>query len=165
MRIKLFVFGKLKTPGLREAADYYFRLLRPWATLDEVELKPCSVPDKSPATRTQIQKKEGSLLLSQIETHGDLRTIFLLDETGQSKSTLQWADWMKNLEALGQKSPLSFCIGSSLGFAPEVRKLAKGTFSLGPQTLSHELARVVLSEQIYRAMSVVKGHPYHNEGK
>jgi 23S rRNA (pseudouridine1915-N3)-methyltransferase len=165
VRIKLFVFGKLKTPGLRDSADYYFRLLRPWASLDEIELKPCPVPDKSPATRTKIQKKETDLLLSQVETHGDLRAIFLLDEGGQSRTTLQWADWIKNLEALGQKSPLSFCIGSSLGFSPELRKLAKGTFSLGPQTLSHELARVVLTEQLYRALSVIQGHPYHNEGK
>jgi 23S rRNA (pseudouridine1915-N3)-methyltransferase len=164
VRICLFAFGKLKTPGLREAADYYKRLIRTWAPVEELELKPLQVPEKTPALRTQIQEKEGRILLERMKTESKGRSVyFILDETGKAKTTQQWAHSFKVLEQEGI-STVSFCVGSSLGFSEEVRNKAYGTLSLGPQTLPHELARVVLFEQIYRAHSVIKGHPYHNEG-
>ena len=164
MRIYVVSFGKLKTPGLRDAADYYKRLIRPWTELNEIELKPLPVPAKSESIRTQIQEKEGKVLLQRIRNESAQRSFFyLLDETGKAKPTQAWANDFRVWES-ESASTILFCIGSSLGFSDEVRKLAKGSFSLGPQTLSHELARVVLLEQLYRAYSVVKGHPYHNEG-
>lgn len=164
MKLYLFAFGKLRTDGVRSTADYFQRLIRPWASLEEVELKPISVPDKSPATRKQIQTKEGQRLLEKIsKTAGDSGWVFLLDEAGKSKSTLAWAEEIQRWESSGIKS-VSLCIGSSLGFSPEVRQKAQGSFSFGPQTLSHELARIILLEQLYRALSVNRGHPYHNEG-
>lgn len=167
MRLGLFVYGKLKTPGLREAADYYQRLIKTWTPIEETELKPFPVPEKHPKIRAQIQDKEGRQLLerlssSKAEASGRNR-VFLLDETGKTKSTLDWANWIKSWEIESVPS-VTFCIGSSLGFSNEVRQHSSGLISLSPQTLSHELARVVLLEQLYRALSVVKGHPYHNEG-
>ncbi|MBI2712812.1 MAG: 23S rRNA (pseudouridine(1915)-N(3))-methyltransferase RlmH [Bdellovibrio sp.] len=165
MKTKFFVFGKLKTPGLRDTGDYYIKLLRSWTEVEEIELRPQTVPDKSPITRLKIQEKEGELLLEQIEKRADPRHFYLLDEKGKPRTTYQWAEWLQDEEKKGGNGlTLSFCIGSSLGFSEPVRKKAKGLFSLGPQTLSHELARVVLLEQVYRAQSVTKGHPYHNEG-
>ena len=164
MKIKILAFGKLKTPGLREALDYYLRNLRPWAEAEEVELKPLSVPDKSPSLRKLIQEKEGTLLLDKLKTSLDSRgVLILLDETGKSLPTLEWAQLIKSLETEGIRE-ISFCIGSSLGFSSEVRSRARKTLSLGAQTLPHELARVVLGEQLYRSFSVNAGHPYHNEG-
>ncbi|MCM2278776.1 MAG: 23S rRNA (pseudouridine(1915)-N(3))-methyltransferase RlmH [Oligoflexia bacterium] len=160
MRIALLAFGKLRTPGLREAADHYSKLISPWAELREVELKPLSVPDKSAATRKLIQDKEGELLLSKL---GKLKHFYLLDETGKAQPTQGWANFVRSWQSEGI-SEIALCVGSSLGFSPAVRKASRGSLSLGPQTLPHELARVVLLEQIYRAWSVVKGHPYHNEG-
>jgi 23S rRNA (pseudouridine1915-N3)-methyltransferase len=162
--IRIAAFGKLKTPGLREAMDYYLRNLRAWAPNEELELKPIAVPDKSPATRTQIQEKEGSLLLERLEDSLDSRGILvLLDETGKSLRTLEWAELLRSWEQEGIRE-VNFCLGSSLGFSADVRKRARKALSLGPQTLPHELARVVLGEQLYRAHSVLAGHPYHNEG-
>lgn len=164
MRICVISFGKLKTPGLREAADYYKKLARSWLTVDEIELKPLSVPDKSPDTRLRIQEKEGQLLLDRLKSELPGRGIFyLLDEMGKPRPTQAWAQEFRSWES-DSISSIAFCVGSSLGFSAEVRQRAKGLFSLGPQTLPHELARVVLFEQIYRACSVTKGHPYHNEG-
>jgi 23S rRNA (pseudouridine1915-N3)-methyltransferase len=164
MKIHLLAFGKLKTPGLREAADYYAGLLRPWVKLEEQELKPVSVPDKSPSTRARIQREESSTLAGALETRlGERGAFYLLDEGGKSRSTMDWADSVREWE--GQSlTGLAFCVGSSLGFSEELRRRARGTLSLGPQTLAHELARVVLLEQLYRAWSVTRGHPYHNEG-
>ena len=158
MKLKLIAFGKLRTPGLREAADYYLRNVRPWATLEEIELKPIAVPDKSAATRLQIQEKEAELLLARVSERCRL---YLLDEGGKQLKTHAWAALARDWESQGE---VALCIGSSLGFHDRVRKRAHAALALGPQTLPHELARVVLLEQVYRAFSVIKGHPYHNEG-
>lgn len=164
MKIWVFAFGKLKTPGLRESADYYQGLLRSWVSIEEVELRPLPVPDKSPATRKQIQEKEGVLLLDRISKQLSSRSlIYLLDEGGKSFSTQQWAQLSRDWEGSGAPD-IALCIGSSLGFSTAVRKTARATLSFGPQTLPHELARVVLYEQIFRAWSITRNHPYHNEG-
>ncbi|MGZ3689613.1 MAG: 23S rRNA (pseudouridine(1915)-N(3))-methyltransferase RlmH [Bdellovibrionota bacterium] len=158
MRLRLVAFGKLKTPGLREAADYYLKLSRSWVEIEEIELKPLTVPDKSPATRNKIQEKEAALLLERLRPQ---TAIYLLDELGKTQPTREWAALTAKWEAAGD---VALCIGSSLGFGEEIREKARGLLSLGPQTLPHELARVVLLEQVYRAFSVTRGHPYHNEG-
>lgn len=164
MKIYLIAFGKLKTPGLKESAEYYRKLLRGWAQSEEIELKPLAVPDKSPATRAQIQDKEATLLEEKLDALLSGRGAFyLLDEGGKARTTLQWADLVREWEASGIPE-IALCIGSSLGFHERLRRRARGILSLGPQTLPHELARVVLLEQVYRAWSVTRGHPYHVQG-
>ncbi len=164
MKILLYAFGKLKTPGLREAADYYLKLSRGWLPVEEIELKPLSVPDKSTASRQLIQLKESELLLNRMERDLSARSlVVLLDESGPSKTTREWAESVQRWER-ESVNEIAFCIGSSLGFSKAVRIKASMTLGLGPQTLPHELARVVLLEQIYRTWGVTRGHPYHNEG-
>ena len=164
MRLFLIAFGKLKTPGLRETANYYLGLTRTWLPTEEIELKPLAVPDKSSETRRQIQEKESEILLSRISKLLSPRgAFFLLDEGGLTRPTQGWAELVRGWERDGLPE-IAFCIGSSLGFSQAVRKQARGILSLGPQTLPHELARVVAMEQLYRAWGVVRGHPYHNEG-
>jgi 23S rRNA (pseudouridine1915-N3)-methyltransferase len=157
LKIQLISFGRLKFPGYRDAANEYLKRLRPWAKCEEIELKPLSVPDKSAATRLRIQEEEAQMFLARA---GQAR-LFLLDETGKAFSTQQWAGLVRDWESSGTDVVLG--IGSSLGWAASLKKKAN-LLSLGPQTLSHELARVVLYEQFYRALSVLRGHPYHNEG-
>ena len=162
MKLYLVSFGRLKTPGLRESAHYFQKIIQPWVSLEEVELKPLLVPEKKSALRLQIQEKEGLLLRDWIapRAKGQFRVI-LFDETGKAKST---QDWANTLEAWKNQSVSSifFCLGSSLGFSVATKHWAHGLWSFGPQTFSHELARVVLLEQIYRSLSVLRGHPYHN---
>lgn len=162
MRVRILAFGKLKTPGLRAAADHYMKLIRPWVTVQETELKPLPVPNKSAATRTRIQGEEAEILQSSFGK-GRPPAIYLLDETGKTQTTQAWAHLVTQWKGSGE-AEIALVIGSSLGFSDELRKRARGVLSLGPQTLPHELARVVLLEQLYRAWSVTEGHPYHNEG-
>lgn len=163
MRVSVLAFGKLKTAGLREAANYYARLLKPWVTFQEIELKPLPVSEKSAAVRARIQGEETDFLLKRISTQcGGTSAIYLLDERGRARPTSAWAQDVRDWEATGP-TELVFCIGSSLGFGDEIRARARDLLSFGPQTLSHELARVVLLEQLFRAWSVTRGHPYHNE--
>ena len=164
MKLHLVAYGKLKTPGLREAADQYLKQLRPWVQLEETELKPISVPDKSPATRLRVQEKETEQLKQWLaQKVGPRGAYYVLDETGKALPTQGWAEMVRGWEA-GSLPDVALFVGSSLGFHPDFRRAARGVLSLGPQTLPHELARVVVFEQIYRAFSVVRGHPYHNEG-
>lgn len=164
MKVYLIAFGKLKAPGIRETVDYYVRNTKAFTPVEEIELKALPVPDKSPATRTIIQDKEAILLTEKIASLLSPRGVFfLLDEKGKAATTQDWAKSLRTLEE-GSVPEIAFCIGSSLGFSEEMRRKARGLFSFGPQTLSHEIARLVLSEQIYRAFSVLRGHPYHHEG-
>lgn len=162
MRVHVIAFGKLRTPGLRLAADYYQDMIRPWVNLQETELKPAEVPDSSEATRLRVQSAEMELLEERFKYQLSPRSAFyLLDERGKAKSTKEWAELVRSWEEKGPPE-VALCIGSSMGFGEELRKKARGIFSLGPQTLPHELARVVLLEQLYRAWSVNRGHPYHH---
>lgn len=154
----------MKTPGLPESAEYYRKLLRPWVGLEELELKPLEVPDKSPATRAQIQEREADLFEEKLKGRLTPRgSLYLLDEGGKARSTLDWAALVRDWES-SSTPEIVLGIGSSLGFSDRLRRRAKGILSLGPHTLPHELARVVLLEQLYRAWSVTRGHPYHVQG-
>ena len=164
MKLHLITFGKLKTPGLQQSAEYYRKLIRTWVSAEETEIKPLPVPDKAPATRALIQEKEAVILEEKLEALLSGRGVFyLLDEGGKARTTQQWADLVTEWESAGIPE-VALCIGSSLGFSERLRKRARGILSLGPQTLPHELARVVLLEQVYRAWSVTRGHPYHVQG-
>jgi len=146
---------------MRLAADHYLKGLRFWTSVEEIELKPIFVPDKSLEMRRQIQCKEADLLLEQVSKRKG--PLYLLDEDGKALSSQGWAKLLKGAEDSSAQG-LIFCIGSSLGFSDGVRASAAEIISLGPHTLPHELARVVLCEQLFRATSILKGHPYHNEG-
>lgn len=86
--------------------------------------------------------------------------LVLLDSRGRQFSSEQFADWLGMQRDQGQQS-IVFAIGPADGWSEEARKRAHLLLSLGPMTLPHELARVVLSEQIYRAFTILSGHPYH----
>lgn len=164
VRNHLFVFGRLRTPGYREAADHSIKLLKTWSPTTEIELKAIEVPDKSPQTRVKVQEKESALLLKHLEKLPAARTrIVLLDEKGTNLNSQKWA---QSLEKWRDESvhEVAWIIGGSLGVAEDIRRKAHVIWSLGNQTMSHELSRIVLLEQIYRAWSIVHGHPYHHEG-
>jgi 23S rRNA (pseudouridine1915-N3)-methyltransferase len=164
VKIHLIAFGKLKTPGIRETVDYYVRNANGFCPVEEVELKSLPVADKSPATRKLVQEREAEILAEKLDKILSPRGVFfLLDEKGKPAATLEWANRLRALEDASTPEA-AFVIGSSLGFPDSIRGRARGLLSFGPQTLSHEIARLVLAEQIYRVLSVMRGHPYHHEG-
>ena len=134
-----------------------------------MELKARPVAEKSESLRAQIPEKEGEEILALLaspgfkQKAGRLPQIWCLDETGLALKTSEWAG---ELEALSDRGTgeLVLIIGGSLGLGSNILKAAQKRVSFGPQTLSHELARLILLEQVYRALSYLEGHPYHNEG-
>jgi 23S rRNA (pseudouridine1915-N3)-methyltransferase len=151
MKVFLYTFGKIKTPGLQEASDHYLKLLRPWIPLEVRELKSQSSHDG--------QKRETELLEKALKQHHRC-VVYLLDETGEEKSTLAWSETFQTWQSSGI-SEICFCIGSSWGFSPSFKK-KKDCMSLGKQTLAYSLCRIVLLEQIYRIQTLLHQHPYHH---
>ncbi len=168
-KVTLVCFGKLKTPGFEAAVNEFTKRLGRYTEFNTIELKPLPVPEKSEALRTQIPEKEGEILLELFESPGfrskagRTPAFWCLDETGKARPTREWASSLKDLEEKGS-GELAIIIGGSLGLGENILKFAQSRISFGPQTLSHELARLILVEQLYRALSYLEGHPYHNEG-
>ena len=132
-------------------------------------MKPTPIPEKSETLRDLIPEKEGEQVLELLtspsfkQKAGHHPELWCLDETGKAMKTTEWASHFETLAERGS-GELVLMIGGSLGVGHNLLKTATRKISLGPQTLSHELARLVLVEQIYRALSYNQGHPYHNEG-
>lgn len=90
--------------------------------------------------------------------------VVLLDEHGKQISSADFAQWLSRERDQGRQL-IIFAIGPADGWSDESRKRAAQLLSLGPMTMAHELARVVLAEQIYRALTILAGHPYHRGSK
>ncbi len=165
MRGTLIAFGKLKTPGVRETVDYYLRNLKPWWPLEEVELKQAPREVKSSADRALNQRDEAEAFRKIISSKKTSRSrLILLDETGKSGSTMEWATRFENYRSDGTQH-LFIGVGSAYGWDASLKKEADLLWSFGRETLSHEIARAVLAEQLYRIHAVLNRHPYHNEGE
>jgi 23S rRNA (pseudouridine1915-N3)-methyltransferase len=92
---------------------------------------------------------------------GSKSTLVLMDSRGKEFSSEQFAKFLGDYQDRNSQ-PIVFAIGGADGFSTEVRTAAQQTISLGKMTLAHELARIVLLEQVYRAFTILKGHPYHS---
>lgn len=166
--IALICFGKLKTPGLSESVAEFSKRLTRYADFKTYELKPLPVEEKSDAVRTRVTEKEADAVLALIESkkfvteHGSKLALIALDESGKALPTTDWAKLLSREFEQG-RTPV-FLIGSGLGLGDTLLNRATTRVCFGPQTLSHELARLVLVEQLYRSLSYLEGHPYHNEG-
>lgn len=140
MRIRVVAVGKLKEAHYREAVDEYLGRLRHYATVEEVEVK-----EGAAAMKKAIPAR----------AHVIAMTI-----DGRQRSSEELAARLEELA--GRVPELVFVIGGADGIPAEIVKTAPETLSLGKMTLPHRLARLVLVEQIYRAMTIRKGEPYHH---
>jgi 23S rRNA (pseudouridine1915-N3)-methyltransferase len=113
------------------------------------------------SVQASLLRSEADLIRLVDKSH--LRTnplLVLLDSRGKPFTSEQFAEWLGRQRDQGQQT-IVFAIGPADGWSDEARRRANLLLSLGPMTLPHELARVVLSEQIYRAFTILSGHPYH----
>ena len=155
MRYTIVAVGKLKESFWRDACAEYVKRLGAYAKVDMRE-----VPDVDPARAGGVEasrEREGQAILSAIP---DRSHVILLAIDGKQRSSEAFSAHLDEL-ALRGKSDLTFVIGGSDGVAAAVRARADETFSFGPITLPHNLARVVLLEQVYRACKISRGEPYH----
>ena len=144
MKLKIIWIGKTKEPAIQSLTAEYLKRIAYYAQAESLSLG------------------SEAALLRMIEKARPQVELILLDSRGQHFSSEEFAKFLDKRQTSGDARPLLFAIGPADGFSAKVTKKAAGLLSLSKMTLPHELARVVLLEQIYRALSILKGHPYHS---
>lgn len=158
MKIKVVTVGKLKEKYLKDGIAEYSKRIARFAKLEMIELADEKTPDKASESENQkILEIEGQRILSKV---GDRDFVIVLAIEGK---TLSSEEFSKQLEEASIKgfSTLTFIIGGSLGLSSAVKNRANLSVSFGRLTLPHQLMRLVLVEQIYRAFTIQQGSPYH----
>ncbi|MCM1290942.1 MAG: 23S rRNA (pseudouridine(1915)-N(3))-methyltransferase RlmH [Prevotella sp.] len=157
MDITLICVGKTSISFIKEGVNEYMeRLIR------YVPFENRIVPDVKNARKLteKMQKEtEGKQILSCISPSD---WVILLDERGKQFSSTEFAEFLQGKMVSGLKR-LVFIIGGPYGFSPEVYSRANGKMSLSKMTFNHEMVRMFFIEQIYRAMTILRGEPYHHE--
>ena len=157
LHFSIITLGKLKEPYWREAAAEYIKRLAPYARVEIIELKeePFSEKDNPEI----IKKKEADKIFAALKKIPSAYVI-ALDEHGEQFSSQALAAKISRL-TMEHGSQIIFIIGGPLGLAAEVRKRAGLVLSLGAITITHQMVRVTLLEQLYRAMMITQNRPYH----
>jgi 23S rRNA (pseudouridine1915-N3)-methyltransferase len=156
MNIEIWSIGKANDPFIEEGVGYYFQKTRPYNPIDLVILQ---TPKKAATTdieRTKLQEEE--LILKKLQSH---HYLILLDERGKQLSSVQWSQHFQQLMNMGTKT-LVILIGGAYGVSENIKKQAKQTWSLSQLVFPHQLVRLIVAEQVYRAFSILNNSPYHH---
>ncbi|MCL0318591.1 23S rRNA (pseudouridine(1915)-N(3))-methyltransferase RlmH [Apilactobacillus xinyiensis] len=158
MNIKLVVVGKLKEKYFKAGIAEYSKRLSRFCNFRIIEVPDEKAPENlSQAQMDNVMEKEGSRILSKIS---DREYVYALAILGKERASEEFAKEIDQLTTYGH-SDITFVIGGSLGLSDKVLKRADTQISFGRFTLPHQLMRLVLTEQIYRAFMINEGSPYH----
>ena len=146
MKITLLVIGKLKEKFLVEGVEEYLKRIKIFAKVEVREISECRTVDE-----------EGKKLLAQVPRDSFL---IVLDVAGNALTSEQLAEKISALTLRGV-SDITFLIGGAFGLSEEVRRAAGLRLSLSKMTFTHQMARLIIAEQIYRAFKINRGEPYH----
>ena len=156
MKTILLLVGKTQSKIFREGIDDYTSRIKhymPFSFTTIPELK-----NTKNITEEQQKQKEGELIMKEIQPTD---TVVLLDEHGSELTSVQYADWLTRKQNTARR--LVFVIGGPYGFSQEVYTRANDKISLSRMTFSHQMVRLIFTEQLYRACTIIKGEPYHHE--
>ena len=156
MKIKVICIGKTGKKFLEEGEQEYLSRLKYYIVVERIEIP--DIKNQKSLSEEQIKKQEGELILSKITT-GD--QLYLLDEHGKTFTSEKFADFLQQRFNQGGKS-LALVVGGAYGFSKEIYEAANGKISLSELTFSHQMVRMILFEQLYRGMTILKGEPYHH---
>ena len=157
MRIVLLQTGKTNVKYIAEGIGIYSARIKKNAGFEIITLQ--DVKNSRNMTEQELREKEGKRILESLK-EGDYT--ILLDEKGKEFRTVEFASWLGNrLMQPGRR--LVFVTGGAWGFSGEVYSKADIIISLSKMTFPHQLVRLIFVEQLYRALSVIKGSPYHHE--
>jgi 23S rRNA (pseudouridine1915-N3)-methyltransferase len=154
MQIKVILIGKTSTPYIKEGVDIYLKRLKHYVKLEMVE-----IGDVNYKERDRQKEKEGESILKHIKPDD---VVFLLDEKGDNPTSRDFAQFFQKKMNAGTKQ-MVLVIGGAFGFSKEVYDRSNGLLSFSKMTFSHEMIRLFMLEQIYRAFTILKGESYHND--
>ena len=157
MKICLLVIGKTDEAYLQKGIELFSKRIPHYISF-EMKIIP-DIKNSKNLSEDQQKEKEGELIFQQINTADEL---FLLDEQGMEVSSIEFARFLEKKMISGIKR-LVFVIGGPYGFSGNVYSRANGKVSLSKMTFSHQMVRLIFLEQLYRAMTILKGEPYHHQ--
>ena len=157
MKITLLAIGKTNQTWLEEAVTEYVKRIKRYIAF-ELKIVP-DVKNAKSLSEEQLKEKEGELLLASLLSTDEL---VLLDEKGQEYSSEEFAAYIEK-KAVGSTKSLVFCIGGAYGFSQSVYRRAVAKQALSRMTFSHQMVRLIATEQLYRAFSIIKNEPYHHK--
>lgn len=155
MKIKIIALGKIKETFLKDGINEYLKRLTPYVNIEIIELTPIEIKDENLTER--ILKQEGEKILAQIKPNSYVIT---LEIDGANFSSEKFAHKLNEIGKQGYNE-IVFVIGSSCGISKTVSDRADLKISLSKMTFLHQIARLILIEQIYRAFKIQKGETYH----
>lgn len=156
MRITLLVVGKTTDPRLQSLIEDYQQRLKHYIPFEFVVVP--DIKNAKTLSQEQLKSAEGQAILSFLTPAMD---VLLLDEHGREFRSIEYADFLQKKMSSGRD--LTLVIGGAYGFSKEVYDRANGKISLSQMTFSHQMIRLMAIEQIYRAMTILRGEPYHHE--
>ncbi|MEN8119747.1 MAG: 23S rRNA (pseudouridine(1915)-N(3))-methyltransferase RlmH [Bacteroidota bacterium] len=157
MKVKFILIGKTSFKFVETGLEMYKERLKRLADF-ELSIIP-DLKNTKNMPHELIKVKEGALIM-KILTNADF--VVLLDEKGRSLNSLKFASLIEN-KLLASTKQLVFIVGGAYGFSKEIYKRGDFLLSLSEMTFSHQIIRLFFMEQIYRAFTIIKGLPYHNE--
>ena len=156
MDIEIWSIGKENEAFIEPGIQYYFKKIRPY---NPVQLVTLQLPKKAATTDIELTKqREEELILKKIQSH---HYLVLLDERGKQLTSPQWAQQFQQCMNNGVKT-LVILIGGAYGVSDKVKKEAKQVWSLSQLVFPHQLVRLIVAEQVYRAFSILHNSPYHH---
>ena len=155
MKIKIIALGKIKEKFLKDGIDEFLKRLKPYASVEIIELMPVEIKDENLIQK--VLEQEGEKILANIKPDSYVITLEIL---GKQLSSEDLAEKINNITISGV-SDLVFVIGSSCGISPIVSQRANFKLSISKMTFLHQFVRLLLIEQIYRAFKILKGETYH----
>lgn len=158
MKIVFVFIGKTTEPYIEVGIETYIKKIKSYLPV-EVQIIP-AIKDAGNLSKEELKRKEGEKLLEKLDSMGN--TIYILDEKGKQFTSRGFADFIQKQMNEGNKS-LVLVVGGAFGFSEEVYKKAKGKISLSTLTFSHQMVRLFLAEQVYRAISILNNSPYHHD--
>jgi 23S rRNA (pseudouridine1915-N3)-methyltransferase len=158
MKYRIISVGKIREPFFTDGINEYLKRLRPYTNIEIVDgLEEKTNPKATDKEIQRILDKEGERILSLLSPE---ELLVALDSHGQQLSSEQLAAQMEKWNSSGI-SRISMVVGGSHGLAPAVKQRADFILSFSPMTFPHQMAVLILTEQIYRAFKIIRGEPYH----
>ena len=155
MEIKLIVVGKTKIYELVRLINDYAKRINFYKKFKIIVVN--SLKSKKNSEK-EIKKIEGENVLKSVKKN---ELIFLLDESGKSFNSRKFADFLSN--KFKTNKSIVFVVGGANGFSNEIKQKSNGIISLSEMTFSHQIIRLFFTEQVYRALTILNNHPYHND--
>lgn len=158
MKFTFLTIGKIKEKWMRQGIDEYLKRLSPIAKVEVLSPDEEKMPENpSPALKEKVMEKEGEKLLKYLK---DEDFLILLDLKGKPVTSEELADILRKRMVSGT-SHFFFMIGGPYGNGENIRKRANLKISISAMTFTHQMARLILAEQVYRAMKIIRHEPYH----